>query len=345
MHKKPGLEGYSLRRLSGYMGRAGDSVPSGSTRGYQLSIVTQLLQMIGTLHHPDEVFQWLASVIVERFDVSIIQFWTCENGSSQPSAQLQAMAGQDRSLPAHVLMNEKVMLTVEYLSKGQRISPPQEVGLIFPSYQASLLRRYGFSYSSYCLTKRNVQFAPVEYELSRKRTLTGLTFIALLFLRRYPRQDLVPTISAIMEQAVVIAERRGFLLPISVGMDHLLPPGRQPTGPLSALPQVAARAGRLLTPQELLQVLPDLIPRRKQDAGLLVSSSPFASAISISDKQAFRLYTAIDGHKTVAELCSSTAMTLKEVHSVLQTLLTLHHIEIYTPDGKPVDGSLLFGNR
>lgn len=325
------------------MERAGDSFPPGSTRGYHLGIVTQLLQAIDTMHHPSEMFQWLASVIVQRFDVSIIQFWTCENDSSQPSAQLQAMAGQGPSLPAHVLMNEKVMMTVEYMSKGPPISPPQGVELIFPSYQASLLKRYGFSYCTYCLTERKVQFAPVEYELSHKRTLTGLAFIALLFLRRYPRQDLVPTISTIMEQAVVIAERHGLLLPIAAGTDRLLPPpGRQPTGPVSALPQVAARASHLPTPQELLQVLPDLIPRQKQDAGLLMSSSPFAGAIPISDKQALRLYSAIDGRKTVAELCSSTGMTLKEVHTVLQTLLTLQRIEIYTADGRPVDGSLLF---
>jgi hypothetical protein len=326
------------------MEQAGGNFPPASTRGYQLSIVTQLLQVIATMRHPGELFQWLASVIVQRFDVSIIQFWTCESDSSQLSAQLWAVAGQEPDLPAHVLTSEKVVMTVEYMPRGQRVSPPQRVEQVFPNYQASLLKRYGFSYCAYCLTDRKVQFAPVEYELSHKRASTGLAFIALLFLRRYPRQDLVPTISNILEQTVVIAESHGLLLPIAASTDRLFPPsGRQPGGPVSNAPQVAARAGPL--PQELLQALPNLIPHPKQDARLLVSSNPFASAPPISDKQALRLYSVIDGRKTVAELCASTGMTLREVHTVLQTLLALQRIEIYTSDGRPVDGSLLFKDR
>jgi hypothetical protein len=326
------------------MEQAGGNLPLASTRGYQLTIITQLLQSIVTMRHPGEMFQWLASVIVQRFDVSIIQFWTCEGDGRQPAAQLRAMAGQISDLPVHVLTNEKVVTTVQYMPRGQRISPPQRVEQVFPNYQASLLKRYGFGYCAYCLTDRKLQFAPVEYELSHKRTSTGLAFIALLFLRRYPRQDVVPTISNILEQAVVIAESHGLLLPIAVSTDRLLPPpGRQPTGPVPTPPQVVAQAG--LVPQELLQALPNLIPHPKQDAGLLVSSNPFASAPPISDKQALRLYAVIDGRKSVAELCSSTGMTLREVRTVLQTLLTLQRIEIYTPDGRPVDGSLLFKNR
>jgi hypothetical protein len=60
----------------------------------------------------------------------------------------------------------------------------------------------------------------------------------------------------------------------------------------------------------------------------MVSSSPFASSATISDKRALRLYAAIDGHKTVAELCSSTGMTLKDVQAALETLLNQHRIEI-----------------
>lgn len=321
--------------------QAGGNLSPASTRGYQLAIITQLLQVIVSMRHPGEMLQWLASVLVERFDVSIIQFWTCESDGRQPSAQLRAMAGQVSDLPAHVLTNERVVMTVEYMPGGQRISPPQRVEQVFPHYQASLLKRYGFGYCAYCLTDRKVQFAPVEYELAHKRTSTGLAFIALLFLRRYPGQDLVPTISNILEQAVVIAESHGLLLPIAAITDRLpTPSGRPPTGPVPTAPQLVARAG--LVPQELLQALPNLIPRPKQDAGLLVSSNPFASAPPLSDKQALRLYSAIDGRKTVAELCSSTGMTLREVRTVLQTLLTLQRIEIYTPDGRPVDGSLLF---
>jgi hypothetical protein len=76
-----------------------------------------------------------------------------------------------------------------------------------------------------------------------------------------------------------------------------------------------------------------------------VSDSPFSSSATISDKQALRLYTAIDGHKTIAELCRSTGMSLKEVLPALQALLALHRVELYTPDSRLVDTALLFKNR
>ena len=127
------------------------------------------------------------------------------------------------------------------------------------------------------------------------------------------------------------------------------PQGQQSLGQVSTPPQIASRSP---VPQEVpvqealaqgeQSALLDLIPRPKQDARLLVSSSPFASSATISDKQALRLYTAIDGRKTVAELCSSTSMTLKEAHTALQTLLSLQRIELYALDGQLVDVTLLF---
>ena len=77
----------------------------------------------------------------------------------------------------------------------------------------------------------------------------------------------------------------------------------------------------------------------------MLSSNPFATSVTISDKQALRVYEAVDGRKSVAEVCSNTGMTLKEAQAALQTLLSLQCIEIYTPEGWPVDSSLLFKNR
>jgi predicted ArsR family transcriptional regulator len=74
----------------------------------------------------------------------------------------------------------------------------------------------------------------------------------------------------------------------------------------------------------------------------MLSSNPFASPVTISDKQALRLYQAIDGRKTVAELCSSIGMTINEVRTALQTLLNSQRIEIYTAEGRPADTGLLF---
>ncbi len=308
------------------MERANGSFTSQSMRGYRLTIITQLRQVVENMHRPEEMFQWLASVLMQRFDVPIVQLWTCESGwPDQPTAQLRGMAYQDPTQPAY-LVSEKVAMTVVRISRDQQISPPQPVEQVFPHYLASLLRRYGLSYCAFCSIDKHVHFNQAEYALSHERTKTGYIFIALLFLWHYQDQDLISTISIILEQAILIAENHGLLLP------------------------VAASPGRLSSPQEALSqelppALPGLIPRLRQDTGLLLSSNPFASPVIISDRQALRLYEAIDSRKTVAELCSDTGMTLKEVQIALQALLSLKYIEMYTPEGWPVDVALLFKNR
>ena len=299
---------------------------SQSLRGNRLTIVAQLRQAIEAMHYPDEMFQWLASVIMQRFDVPIVQLWTCENDrQGQPFAQLLAMAYQNGFQKLYVV-SEKAATIVERISSGQRIPSSQQVEQMFPQYLALLLKRYGISYCAYCLIDRNVRFAQVEQALSYERTSTRFRCIVLLFLRDYARQELISTIGIILEQAIVIAENRRLLLSVAGSSDGFSPP------------QVGLS-------QEPPPALPGLIPRRKQDGGLLLSSNPFARPVTISDKQALRLYEAIDSHKTVAELCISAGMTLKEAQTALQTLLSLQHIEIFTLEGWPVDTTLLFNNR
>ena len=305
------------------MERADDTFSLQRTRGYRLTIFKQLQQAIEAMHRPEEMFQWLVSVLVQRFDIPILQLWTRESGpSGQPSAQLRAMASQDSSQPAY-LVSEKVAMTVERISRGQRMLLPQPIEQVFPQYLASLLKRYGLGYCACCLIDRDVRFASVKYALPQERTSTGLTFIALLFLWKYPHQDLISTINITLEQAIVVAENHGLLLP------------------------VAANSARSTVPQEAFsqEPLPGLIPRLKQDAGLLLSSNPFASPVTIADRQARRLYEAIDSHKTLAELCSSTGMTLRDGYTALRILLTLQCIEVFTPEGWPVDAALFFKNH
>lgn len=308
------------------MERADDTFYSQSMRGNRLTIFTQLRQAIEAMHYHEEMFQWLASVITQRFDVPVVQLWTYENDQwGQPFAQLLAMAYQAPFQPLNVV-SEKAATIVERISSGQYISSSQPVEQMFPQYLALLLKRYGISYCAYCLIDRNIRFAQVEQALSREGTLTRFRCIVLLFLREYARQELISTIGIILEQAIVVAENRRLLLSVAVNTDRL-------SAPQAALSQVPPPA------------LPGLIPRRKQDEGLMVSSNPFARPVAISDQQALRLYEAIDSRKTVAELCISADMTLNEAQTALQTLLSLQYIEIYTLEGWPVDATLLFKNR
>ncbi|MGH2481435.1 MAG: hypothetical protein ACRDHW_17410, partial [Ktedonobacteraceae bacterium] len=174
------------------------------------------------MHHPEEMFQWLTSMIMQRFDVPIVQLWTCENGPlEQPSAQLWAMASQNPSQPLYV-MSEKVAATVELIAKGQRSSSPLPVERIFPAYLASLLKRYGLGFCGYCLISKNVDFAPEAY--THVRTPAGFTFVILLLLQQFPQQDLVSAITIILEQALAIAENRHILLPVTGGSGQITAP-------------------------------------------------------------------------------------------------------------------------
>jgi hypothetical protein len=308
------------------MDRADNFFAPQSTRGYRLTIFTQLKQAIEAMQQPEELFQWLASVIMQRFDVSIVQLWSFEYRlPGQPSAQLLAMASQNPAQPLYVV-NEKVAITVEQISRGQRISYPQPVEQVFTGYVASLLKRYGLNYCAYCVIDRNAHSLPNGNAYSQQSTPAVFICIALLFLRRNVDQDLISTISVILEQALVIAENRRLFLPVADNSDLLSP------------------SQEVIT-QEIPAALPALVPRRKQDGGLMLSSNPFANPVAISDKQALRFYEAIDSRKTVAELCHSIGMNIKEAQLSLQTLLRLQQIEVYTLDGWPVDSTLLFNNR
>lgn len=306
------------------MGWGDDMITPQNIRGYRLAVFTQLRQAIETMHSPEEMFQWLSSMIMQRFDVPIVQIWTGENGwADQPSAQLWAMASQNPSQLLQVL-SEKAAPAVERIAKSQRISSPLPVERVFPVYLASLLKRYGLGLCLYCLHSRDVDSAPAVHAPVRNRATMGFTFVVLLLLRQYPQQDLASAVTIILEQALAIADNHRLLSPLAAAA-----PGQTP-----ASQEVLAR--------ETPPALPGLILRKKQNAGLMLSSNPFASTINISDKQALRLYEAIDGRRSVADLSFITGMTLQEVHIALQTLLGLQRIEIYTPEGWPVDATLLF---
>lgn len=303
------------------MERSDGILSSQNTRGYRLIIFRQLQQAIETMQRPEEVLQWLAMLIAQRFDVAIIQFWTCASLlQSQPSAQLWAMAGHGSSQPAY-LTGDKVMITIEQIARGHYTSPAQPVEQVFPFYLASLLQRYGLSYCAYCSVDRKVRFASTANVT--QDTSTGLSFVALLLFQHYPDNTLISTVGAVLEQALVLAEKHGLLLPAS-------------SGPLLAAQDAFA--------QESPMVLSQLVPRRKQVAGLMLSSNPFARSVAISDKQALRLYEAIDGQMTLGQVCRRIGMTLQEAQAAFQVLLGLQCIELFTQEGEPVDIDLLFKN-
>ena len=86
------------------------------------------------------------------------------------------------------------------------------------------------------------------------------------------------------------------------------------------------------TPQQpVFQEQLELIPRRVSNQGAMQTSNPFARTPVIRDEQARRLYTAIDGKKTVIKLAAETGLETDEVISALRVLLKSNTIELDSP--------------
>ena len=83
--------------------------------------------------------------------------------------------------------------------------------------------------------------------------------------------------------------------------------------------------------EEPLLTLNKLVPHRSEDANLMSSSNPLSRSVVISDKQARRLYAAIDGQKNVEELCMVIHLDMKQAPKVLQLLLDQQLIHLYGP--------------
>ncbi len=196
----------------------------------------------------------------------------------------------------------------EHILREQRHLTLVAMASIFPAHQANLLSRYGLNYCcGYFLSTQ-----PTGFDLSSESTSSVSTASSLLFLRHALPQDRLASIGLILEQTIPIAKYRGLLVPAQL-QAFSSPPQRQPQ-------------------PDLLE----LTPRRSHNAELMRSSNPLASSVDIVDKQARRLYAAIDGRKNVDELSSTTGLNVKEMYAAVQILLVQQRIELYEPGGQRV---------
>jgi len=80
----------------------------------------------------------------------------------------------------------------------------------------------------------------------------------------------------------------------------------------------------------------DFIPRRVPNTETMRSRSPFAPSPITGDERARRLYMAIDGRRTLAELAAMTGLETKDISQGLHVLLEEHYIELYDVAGQLV---------
>lgn len=84
-----------------------------------------------------------------------------------------------------------------------------------------------------------------------------------------------------------------------------------------------------------------LVPSRSEEPGLLTTDNPFETASIIRDKSARHVYDAVDSHKNIRDICSTTGLTVKAVIQALHILLSSRRIQLRRPDGMPADASHL----
>jgi hypothetical protein len=318
------------------MGATGEDFSQVSANRRQMALLAQLGKVAASIRTIDDLFFWLASTVVERFDVQVMQLWANQQyRTGQVSTGLRTMVLQDRTLPQQMMTNRYVEAVASYIVNSRNTLTPQRTESIFQQHQATLLKRYGLYYCCGYFLSSNALLVPANDHLSTEKLPTPLVAAALLILRQPLSFEMQKTIEYTLKQAIQFSESRALLLPSS------------PVPGIPLTPVSRTLGGYQLEPlrQQPPIVLDELVLRRKEDASLMSTSNPLTSISPIADKQARRLYTAINGHRSVEELRRITHLTPAEAYKALQVLLVEHRIEVYDVRGQLIDGSLLLDNH
>lgn len=194
----------------------GNTTITTSTRkimgNHQLIIITRLLQVIETMKTVDDLFAWLAEMIMQRMDVQVVQFWTMQASlQGRKSCELRTMASQGSLFPQHIVVNQPLARMVEQLIYRQQSIPPQRVGNIFTPYHSKLLIRYNLNYWGCLFMCHDVLLPPTRDMSSSEKVATPLTLGVTVFLQHAPSSRLLPTLAHLLDHTLPIARSRGLL--------------------------------------------------------------------------------------------------------------------------------------
>jgi len=227
-------------------------------------------------------------------------------------------------LPSPVVANQQVATSIEHALQGRQTFLFQRVDQLFSIHQGNLLMRYGLNYFCYSILMNAALLPPSQQSSSAQEVLTPLTAIVFLFTKNPLSAEVLSAVNLVLEQTIPIAGQHGLLFPAN----H---------------PAHQAQLARTSSPEQVGQIdLAGLIPYPLEDAALMKSSNPLAGANIIADKQARRLYAAIDGHKILAEICLDLKCSLEDVYPALKYLLKHRRIQLFTGNGKLIDSGQIF---
>jgi hypothetical protein len=282
---------------------------------HQLIIITQLLKVVESMENIDELFEWLAEMIMQRMDVQVVQFWAIQAYMhGRVSCELRSMACQSALLPQHIVVNQPLADTVEQLLNKQQSVAPRLVGNIFSQYHSKLLMRYNLNYWACHFMSNPILLPPARDTSSYEKVATPLSLGITIFLQHSPSSRLLPTLAHILDHVLPIAKSRGLL--------KITPP-TQPALQLTTSQYTGKQPA-----------LAEFTPYRMQAA----STTQYASLDGsiMRDKNVRRLYLAIDGRKNIGELASFMRLSTHEFHAALSLLLKQKRIQIFEPGERAV---------
>jgi hypothetical protein len=193
---------------------------------HQLVIISQLLRIIDNVQHIDDLFLWLVHTLLKRLDIDVIQFWTLQGHvGGQVTLELRTMVSRNLALPQYVVVNPDVASQIRSVLKERSGLMPMPVGTVFPQDQVNLLTKHNLHYWTCCFLCDNSMLPPAMGKYTdSKEVYTPLTMAASLFTQQSPSLRLLPTIGHVLEQSILLAKKRGLLLPDGKQTAIPLPP-------------------------------------------------------------------------------------------------------------------------
>jgi hypothetical protein len=175
----------------------------------QRAIVTQLQQVVDHLFHIDDLLQWVAQACTQNFaEVAAVQFWSAYTSSPQHlRLQLRALYTNIPSILPEALTNQEIQKQVMQVLHQRKGIMPQSASDLFSPYAASLLEQYGLSHWACYFLSNSALLPPPRNASTRDKAPMPLVLAISLYFQQSPPPRLMPAISIILEQSIMIAKR------------------------------------------------------------------------------------------------------------------------------------------
>ena len=279
-----------------------------------IAIVSQLLQLVTSMHHIDELFAWITSILVQRFGVVSAQLWANQaNSKGGVRCKLRASASQNPFQALQTFEGIEMRTFIERIVREQRGILSIPVTSIFSQYQAAALVQQNCQYWTICFFNKDVFLPSPQRHPEKDEVPTPLQMVFSLFTQQPLQSSQARAISFLIEQSLRIAISHGLL------------------SKTAEKSQAAIQS-----------TFASLIPERIQTTEVEQAENPFNSAIVIPEKRNRQVYNLIDGKKNIEELTLLVRVSRKEILEILQSLLAKGYIKVREVGGNSREVSSFF---